>query len=103
MESGKAGQSPRRRGDWIKRVAKYTPFGRAISIGPPSRLLARGSPGWAQARYDLKIAMTNPVILLENVRKSFAMPGGERADVLDVPGFVLARGEQAALEGTSGS
>ena len=103
MESGKAGQSPRRRGDWIKRVAKYTPFGTAISIGPPSRLLARGSPGQAWARYDLKIAMTNPVILLENVRKSFAMPGGERADVLDVPGFVLARGEQAALEGTSGS
>ncbi len=47
--------------------------------------------------------MPTPVIRLENVRKSFAMPGGERVDVLDVPGFELAAGEQAALEGTSGS
>lgn len=47
--------------------------------------------------------MPDPVIVLENVRKSFAMPGGERVDVLDVPGFVLAAGEQAALEGSSGS
>ena len=47
--------------------------------------------------------MPDPVIVLENVRKSFAMPGGERVDILDVPGFVLAAGEQAALEGSSGS
>jgi len=47
--------------------------------------------------------MPAPVIRLENVRKSFAMPGGERVDVLDVPGFELAAGEQAALEGSSGS
>jgi ABC-type lipoprotein export system ATPase subunit len=47
--------------------------------------------------------MPEPVIRLEHVRKSFAMPGGERVDVLDVPGFVLAAGEQAALEGSSGS
>ncbi len=47
--------------------------------------------------------MPEPVIRLENVRKSFAMPGGEQVDVLDVPGFVLSAGEQAALEGSSGS
>jgi putative ABC transport system ATP-binding protein len=47
--------------------------------------------------------MAEPVIRLENVRKSFAMPGGERVDVLDVPGFLLAAGEQAALAGASGS
>ena len=47
--------------------------------------------------------MSDPVIVLENIRKSFAMPGGERVDILDVPGFVLAAGEQAALEGSSGS
>jgi putative ABC transport system ATP-binding protein len=47
--------------------------------------------------------MPAPVIRLENVRKSFSMPGGERVDVLDVPGFALEAGEQAALEGTSGS
>jgi len=47
--------------------------------------------------------MPEPVIRLENVRKSFSMPGGERTEILDVPGFVLAAGEQAALEGSSGS
>ena len=43
------------------------------------------------------------VIELEAVRKSFAMPGGGRTDVLDVPGFKLMPGEQCALEGRSGS
>ncbi|MBM4020639.1 MAG: ABC transporter ATP-binding protein [Planctomycetes bacterium] len=43
------------------------------------------------------------MIVLENVRKGFAMPGGERVDVLDVPSFRLAAGEQVALEGSSGS
>ena len=47
--------------------------------------------------------MTTPVVELEAVRKSFVMPDGERADVLDVPAFALAEGEQCALEGTSGS
>lgn len=47
--------------------------------------------------------MPATVIRLQNVRKSFAMPGGERVDVLDVQDFELAAGEQAALEGTSGS
>lgn len=44
-----------------------------------------------------------PVVELEAVRKSFAMPDGERIVVLDVPHFALAEGEQCALEGTSGS
>ena len=47
--------------------------------------------------------MAAPVVELEAVRKSFLMPDGERADVLDVPRFALAEGEQCALEGTSGS
>jgi len=47
--------------------------------------------------------MAEPVIRLENVRKSFVMPGGERVDVLDVPGFLLEAGEQVALSGASGS
>jgi len=47
--------------------------------------------------------MAPAVIELENVRKSFALPGGERADVLDIPAFALAEGEQCALEGQSGS
>jgi putative ABC transport system ATP-binding protein len=44
-----------------------------------------------------------PVIQLEQVKKSFRLPGGETADVLDVPAFALAEGEQCALEGQSGS
>jgi putative ABC transport system ATP-binding protein len=44
-----------------------------------------------------------PVIQLEQVRKSFRLPGGETVDVLDVPAFALAEGEQCALEGQSGS
>ena len=47
--------------------------------------------------------MTTAVIELEQVRKSFATPGGGRTDVLDVPGFRLAAGEHCALEGKSGS
>ena len=47
--------------------------------------------------------MSMPVIELTNVRKAFAMPGGERVAVLDVPGFALAEGEQVALVGQSGS
>jgi ABC-type lipoprotein export system ATPase subunit len=44
-----------------------------------------------------------PVIQLEQVKKSFRLPGGETVDVLDVPAFALAEGEQCALEGQSGS
>jgi len=47
--------------------------------------------------------MQPSVIELQNVRKSFAMPGGEAVAVLDVPAFALAEGEQCALEGQSGS
>jgi putative ABC transport system ATP-binding protein len=47
--------------------------------------------------------MPAPVIELRNVRKSFAMPGGETVDVLDIDEFVLGEGEQCALEGQSGS
>ena len=43
------------------------------------------------------------VIDLRGVRKSFVLPGGETVDVLDVPAFSLAAGEQCALEGQSGS
>jgi len=46
--------------------------------------------------------MQPPVIELENVRKSFGQPGGERIDVLDVPSFAVAGGEHVALEGSSG-
>jgi putative ABC transport system ATP-binding protein len=44
-----------------------------------------------------------PVIQLEQVKKSFRLPGGETVDVLDVPAFAVAEGEQCALEGQSGS
>jgi len=44
-----------------------------------------------------------PVIELEAVRKSFAIPEGGVVDVLDVPSFAMEAGEQVALEGASGS
>ena len=47
--------------------------------------------------------MPAPVIELRNVRKSFAMPGGETVDVLDIDEFALGDGEHCALEGQSGS
>jgi putative ABC transport system ATP-binding protein len=47
--------------------------------------------------------MVAPVIELRDVRKSFRLPGGETVDILDVPAFALAEGEQCALEGQSGS
>lgn len=48
--------------------------------------------------------MEQPVIELVDVRKSFAMPGGEeRVDVLDIPEFRLDAGAHCALEGHSGS
>ena len=46
---------------------------------------------------------TAAVIQLEQVKKSFRLPGGEPVDVLDVPDFALGEGEQCALEGQSGS
>jgi putative ABC transport system ATP-binding protein len=47
--------------------------------------------------------MAHPIIDLIDVRKSFAMPGGETVDVLDIPRFSVAAGEHCALEGQSGS
>ncbi len=47
--------------------------------------------------------MPTPVIELVDVRKAFAMPGGETVAVLDVPTLVVAEGEQVALTGQSGS
>ena len=47
--------------------------------------------------------MTSPVVELENVRKAFAMPGGETVAVLDIERFALDEKEQVALTGQSGS
>lgn len=47
--------------------------------------------------------MPAPVIELTNVRKSFALPGGETVNVLDIDSFSLAAGEHCALEGQSGA
>jgi putative ABC transport system ATP-binding protein len=43
------------------------------------------------------------MLTLENVRKSFAEPGGGRLAILDVPRFHVATGEQMVLVGRSGS
>jgi ABC-type lipoprotein export system ATPase subunit len=47
--------------------------------------------------------MATPVIELRNVRKSFAMPGGETVAVLDIDSFTVGEREQCALTGQSGS
>jgi putative ABC transport system ATP-binding protein len=48
-------------------------------------------------------SMPSPVVELENVRKAFAMPGGETVAVLDIDRFALDEKEQVALTGQSGS
>jgi putative ABC transport system ATP-binding protein len=41
-------------------------------------------------------------LLLENIRKSYAQPGGDRLPVLGIERYALVQGEQAALLGSSG-
>ena len=46
----------------------------------------------------------SPVVLeLQNVKKSFVMPGGDPLLILDIPSFHIDAGELVALEGQSGS
>ena len=47
--------------------------------------------------------MADTIIQLEQVRKSFHLPGGESLPVLDIESFSMAAGQQCALEGQSGS
>lgn len=47
--------------------------------------------------------MAEAVLSLRGVRKGFAAPDGSRVEVLDIPEFSLARGEQVALRGASGT
>ncbi len=42
------------------------------------------------------------MLLLKDVKKSFAEPGGGRLPILDVPNFAVGEGEQLALVGQSG-
>jgi len=43
------------------------------------------------------------VLLVENLRKAFTSPDGERTPIVDVPSFVMEAGEQVGLRGSSGS
>jgi len=43
------------------------------------------------------------MLAVADLKKSFVAPDGERVDIVDVPAFTLAAGEQAALRGESGS
>jgi ABC-type lipoprotein export system ATPase subunit len=42
------------------------------------------------------------MLLLENVRKSYLEPGGQRLPILDIENFTLSSGEQVVLRGASG-
>jgi len=44
-----------------------------------------------------------PLLEIEDLRKSFVAPGGERTLVVDVPRFELEAGERAGLRGASGA
>ena len=42
------------------------------------------------------------MLTLENIKKSYVQPDGQRVDILDVPTLTVAAGEQAVLVGPSG-
>ena len=42
------------------------------------------------------------MLTLENIKKSYMQPDGQRVDILDVPSMEIAAGEQAVLIGPSG-
>ena len=42
------------------------------------------------------------MLKLENIKKSFAQPDGQRVPILDIPDFEIASGEQVVLIGPSG-
>ncbi len=42
------------------------------------------------------------MLKLENIKKRYRQPNGEQVEILDVPTFQIARGEQVALIGPSG-
>ena len=42
------------------------------------------------------------MLKLENIKKSFAQPDGQRVQILDIPSFEIASGEQVVLIGPSG-
>jgi ABC-type lipoprotein export system ATPase subunit len=43
------------------------------------------------------------MLAVADLKKSFVAPDGERVDIVDVPAFAVAAGEQVALRGESGS
>jgi len=50
----------------------------------------------------LYVSRRNPMLLVENVKKSYREPSGERLLILDVPRLELAPGEQVVIRGRSG-
>lgn len=44
-----------------------------------------------------------PILAVDNLKKTYIAPDGERTQILDIPTFALESGEQLALEGSSGS
>lgn len=53
------------------------------------------NPGGTQA--------TAPALEVRDLRKAYRTPQGRKTTVVDVPAFTLARGEQVAIRGASGS
>ena len=42
------------------------------------------------------------MLVVENLTKSYSQPNGQRLEILDVPKFQVAQGEQVVLIGASG-
>lgn len=57
--------------------------------------------GWSTAGLWLTVLPT--MLAITDLRKSFLTPDGGRAEIVNVPAFALAAGEQLALRGESGS
>lgn len=51
----------------------------------------------------MRLRSTRSMLDVAQLKKSFVAPDGERVDIVDVPAFAVAAGEQVALRGESGS
>lgn len=50
-----------------------------------------------------RMSVTNPVLQVSDLKKSYRAPDGTTSLIIDVPAFELAPGQQVALQGGSGS
>ena len=64
------------------------------------RSRGRGRPGFVKPTINLIV--TNSMLQLQNIHKSYMQPDGTVVPILDVPSYEVAAGEQVVLIGPSG-